>query len=107
MSASSEAELGRLIEDVLVCAFGVSEQLVVFEYAFAASGLPATAEAVGLPCSRDAVEFNGDHRRGHIARVTIDGPPQRVGPVTVQVIDQDHDVAGVVDAFERWWVPAG
>jgi hypothetical protein len=41
MSALSEAQLGQLIEDMLVYAHGDSEHVVVFECAFAESGLPA------------------------------------------------------------------
>src|SRR5438067_8411461 len=107
MSAWSEAELDRLIEDVLVDAYGDSEQLGAFECAFAESGLPAAAEVIGLPCSLDSVEFNGDERRGLIAHVTIDGRRQRVGLVDVRVTDRDHEAARSMAAFERWWVPAG
>jgi hypothetical protein len=106
MSDWSEAELDRLIEDVLVDVYGDSEQLGAFECAFAESGLPAAAEVIGLPCSLDSVEFNGDERRGLIANVTIDSRPQRVGLVDVRVTDRAHDAARLMAAFERWWVPA-
>jgi hypothetical protein len=107
MSEWSEAGLDRLIDDLLVDAYGDSEQLGAFECAFAESGLPAAAEVIELPCSLDSVEFNGDERRGLIANVTIDGRPQRIGLLDVRVTDLAHDAARLIAAFERWWVPAG
>ncbi len=106
-SGWSNAELDRLIEDVLVDAYGDSEQLGAFECAFAESGLPVGAEVLGLACSLDAVDYDGDERRGLVANVTIDGRRRRVGLIEVQVTDQGHEAARLMAAFERWWVPAG
>jgi hypothetical protein len=101
------AELDRLIEDVLVDAYGDSEQLDAFECAFAESGLPVDAEVIGLACSLDSVRYDGNERRGLVASVTIDGQRRRVGLVEVRVTDQDHEAARLMAAFERWWVPGG
>jgi hypothetical protein len=90
-----------------VDAYGASGQLGAFECAFSESGLPVGAEVIGLPCSLDSVDLNGDPRRGLVANVTIDGRRQRVGLVEVLVTDQDHEAARLMAAFERWWVPAG
>lgn len=103
----SEAELARLIEDVLVDAYGDSEQLDAFECAFAESGLPVAAEVLGLACSLESVEYTGDERRGLVANVTIDGQQRRVGLVEVEVTDRRHDAARLMAAFKRWWVPVG
>lgn len=59
-----EGELDELIEEVLVDAYGDSEQLGAFECVFADAGLPVAAVAVGMACSLDEVEFDGDERRG-------------------------------------------
>jgi hypothetical protein len=106
-SAWSNAELDRLIEDVLVDAYGDGEQLGAFECAFVESGLPVDAEVLGLACSLDSVEYDGNERRGLVAKVTIAGRRRRVGLVEVQVTDQGHEAARLMAAFERWWVPAG
>jgi hypothetical protein len=106
-SESSEAELDLLIEDVLVDAYGDSEQLTAFECAFENCGLPAGAEVLGRACTPESVEFTGDERRGLVAKVTIDGSPRQLGLVDVEVADRGHDAARLVAAFKRWWVPAG
>jgi len=106
-SGWSNADLDRLIEDVLVDAYGDSEQLGAFECVFAESGLPVDAEVLGLACSLDSVEYDGDERRGLVANVSIAGQKRRVGLVEVRVTDQGHEAARLMAAFERWWVPDG
>ena len=106
-SAWSAAELDELIEEVLVDAYGDSEQLGAFECAFAESGLPVAAEVIGLTGSLDAVEFSGDARRGLVAEVTIAGRRRRIGLVEVRVTNPSHEAARLLAAFARWWVPAG
>ena len=106
-SGWSDAELDRLIEDVLVDAYGDSEQLGGFECAFAESGLPVGAEVLGLACSLDSVDYDGNERRGLCANVTIGGRRRRVGLVEVRITEQGHEAARLMAAFERWWVPAG
>lgn len=103
----SEAELDLLIDDVLVDAYGDSEQLGAFECAFAETDLPVAATVIGRACTLRSVEFTGDERRGLIANVTIDGSSRKVGLVEVEVADRGHDAAKLMAAFERWWVPAG
>ncbi len=106
-SGWSETELDLLIEDVLVDAYGDSEQLGAFECAFEDCGLPAAAEVIGRACSLEAVEFTGDERRGLVANVMIDGSSRVVGLVEVEVTDHSHGAARLMAAFKRWWVPAG
>ena len=72
-----DGELDELLEDVLVDAYGDSEQLGAFEGAFAEVGLPVRAEAVGMECSLDKVEFGGDERRGLVARPGAGRGPHR------------------------------
>lgn len=106
-SGWSETELDLLIEDVLVDAYGDSEQLGAFECAFEDCGLPAAAEVIGRACSLESVEYTGDERRGLVANVMIDGLSRGVGLVEVEVTDQGHDAARLMAAFNGWWVPAG
>lgn len=103
--AWSDRELDELREEVLVDAYGDSEQLGAFECAFAEAGLPVGAEAVGLVCTLDEVTFDGDERRGLVAVVTLDGRRQRLSLLDVAITDESHEAARLLAAFLRWWVP--
>ena len=72
---------------------------------FAEAGLPVDAEAVGMPCSLDVVEFDGHERRGLVAVVTLAGRRQRLSLLDVVITDESHDAARLLAAFRRWWVP--
>ena len=100
-----DGELDELVDDVLVDAYGDSEQLGAFECVFAEADLPVAAEAVGLPCVLDGVEFDGDERRGLVAVITLEGRRQRLGLLDVVITDEGHEAARLLAAFRRWWVP--
>ncbi len=100
-----DSELDELLEEVLADAYGESEQLGAFECVCAEAGLPAVAEAVGLACSLDDVEFDGDERRGLVAIITLDGRRQRLSLLDIVITDEAHDAARLLAAFRRWWVP--
>jgi hypothetical protein len=103
----SDVELDRLIDDVLVDAYGDGEQLGSFECAFADARLPVAAEVIGRGCSLESVEFAGDERCGLTAVVDVDGQRRRVGLVDVEIVDRSHEAARLLAAYQRWWVPAG
>lgn len=97
--------MDELIEEVLVDAFGESEQLSSFECAFAEAELPVRARALG---TLTGVGFDGDVRRGLEADLMIDGRVERVGILSVEVARDDRpEFARLLTAFRRWWVPAG
>ena len=98
-----EGELDELIEEVLVDAYGDSEQLGAFECVFADAGLPVAAVAVGMACSLDEVEFDGDERRGLVAVITLDGR-RRLSLLDVAITDESDEAARLLAAFRRWWV---
>lgn len=100
-----DSELDELLEDVLVDAYGDSEQLSAFECAFAEVGLPVSAEALGMECSLDEVEFDGDERRGLVAVITLADRRQRLSLLDIVIADESHDAARLLAAFRRWWVP--
>jgi hypothetical protein len=57
--------IDRLLEEILVDAYGDSEQLTSFEVAFDESArLPFAARVVGANLEVVKVEFEGDERRG-------------------------------------------
>jgi len=98
-----EGELDELIEEVLVDAYGDSEQLGAFECVFADAGLPVAAVAVGMACSLDEVEFDGDEPRGLVAVITLDGR-RRLSLLDVAITDESDEAARLLAAFRRWWV---
>ncbi len=100
-----DVELDELLDDVLVDAYGDSEQLGACEFVFAEAGPPAAAEAVGLACALDRVEFDGDERRGLVAVLTLDGRRQQLSSLDVVITDESHEAARLLAAFRRWWVP--
>lgn len=100
-----DGELDELLEDVLVDAYGESEQLGAFECVFAETGLRVAAETVGLACVLDGVEFDGDERRGLVAVITLDGRQQRLSLLDLVITDEPHEAARLLAAFRRWWVP--
>ncbi len=101
----SDAELDELIEDVLVDAYGVSEQLGSFDCVFAEAGLPVAAEALGTTCTLHAVEFDGDERRGLVAVTELEGHRHRLSLVDITITDNSHEAAPLLAAFRKWWVP--
>lgn len=101
----SVGELEELIAEVLVDAYGDSEQLGAFECVFAEAGLPAAAMAIGMVCSLDEVEFDGDERRGLVAVITLDGQRQRLSLLDIEIEYESHEAARLLAAFRRWWVP--
>jgi hypothetical protein len=100
-----DGELDELIEEVLVDAYGDSEQLGAFECVFSEAGLPSAAVAIGMACNLDEVEFDGDERRGLVAVITLDGRRQRLSLLDIEITDESHEAARLLAAFRRWWVP--
>ncbi len=103
-SGWSDAELDRLIEEVLVDAYGDSEQARRVRVCVRGVGPAGRCGCAGSGVLAGLVEFNGDERRGLVAYVTISGQRRRVGLVELQVTDQGHEAARLMAAFERWWV---
>ena len=97
--------MDALIEEVLVDAYGDGEQLSAFECVFAEAGLPVSALVVGMACSLDQIEFEGDERRGLVGVVTLDGRRERVSLVDVSITEKSNEAARLLAAFRRWWVP--
>ena len=99
-----EGELDELIEEVLVDAYGDSEQLGAFECVFADAGLPVAAVAVGMACSLDEVEFDGDEPRGLVAVITLDGRRRGLSLLDVAITDESHEAARLLAVLRRRWV---
>jgi hypothetical protein len=101
----SDTDLDELIEEILVDAYGDAEQLGAFECAFSEADFPVAALAIGLLVTMTGVWFAGDERRGLEADVLVEGQAHRIRLLDVQIPEGSHDVARLLAAFRRWWVP--
>src|SRR5713101_7153278 len=96
-------EIKALLDEILVDAYGDSEQLTSFEVAFEESGrFPFTARIVGATVEVLKIEYEGDERRGLTAVCRRDGEKHRVsladltpGPVTLEM-------SRLLAAYRRW-----
>lgn len=98
-------ELDALIEEILVDAYGESEQLGSFECAFSEADLPVAAETLGIACTLVEVMFPGDERYGLRAKLRLDGRMVETGLLDVTITNDGSEAAQVLAAFRRWWVP--
>lgn len=97
-------EIDELIEEIILDAYGDDEQLWSFRQWFEDNAtLPFTATIVGTNVEVLEIDYDGDDRRGLVARVTRDGKQHRVplldltaeGPVPA-------DTARLLAAYRRW-----
>ena len=100
-----DAELNALIEEILVDAYGESEQFGSFECVFGEADLPVAAETLGLACTLLEVVFSGDERYGLRAKLRLDGRTVETGLLDVTITDTASETARILAAFRRWWVP--
>jgi hypothetical protein len=96
-------DLEDLIDEILVDAYGDSEQLTAFEQAFAESArFPFPASIVGVSVDVVRIEFDGDERHGLTAHCRRDGEKHRIsladlvpGPVTLET-------SRLLAAYRKW-----
>jgi tetratricopeptide (TPR) repeat protein len=96
-------DLDGLIDDVLVDAYGESEQLTAFEQAFTDSArFPFPACVVGVAVDVLKIEFDGDERHGLTALCRREGDKHRIsladlvpGPVTIET-------SSLLAAYRKW-----
>ena len=95
--------IDRLLEEILVDAYGDSEQLAAFEVAFDESArLPFPARVVGTNVDVVKVVFEGDERRGLSAICRRDGATYSVslGDLTPGAVTME--TARLLSAYRRW-----
>lgn len=96
-------DIDRLLDDILIDAYGDSEQLTSFEEGFKQSArLPFPAQIAGTTVEVMKVEYEGEPRRGLTAVCRRDGQTHRValadltlGPVTLTT-------SRLLEAYRRW-----
>jgi tetratricopeptide (TPR) repeat protein len=96
-------DLDDLIDEILVDAYGDSEQLTAFEQAFEESArFPFPASIVGVSVDVVRIEFDGDERHGLTAHCRREGEKHRIsladlvpGPVTLET-------SRLLAAYRKW-----
>jgi tetratricopeptide (TPR) repeat protein len=95
--------LDDLMDEILVDAYGESEQLTAFEQAFEESAcFPFPASIVGVSVDVVRIEFDGDERHGLTAHCRREGEKHRIsladlvpGPVTLET-------SRLLAAYRKW-----
>ena len=96
-------DIDRLLDEILVDAYGESEQLTAFEVAFEdAARLPFPARIVGTNVEVVKVEFEGDERRGLTAVCSNDGAIHRVALSDLTPGAVTMGTSQLLIAYRRW-----
>lgn len=97
-------DIDALIEEVIVDAYGDDEQLWSFCQWFEdRATLPFSATIIGVDVQVVEVDYDGDERRGLIARVIRDGVEHRVALLDVTPRPSiPADTARLLAAYRRW-----
>lgn len=102
--AGVDDEVDDMIEQIVVDAYGDDEQLWSFRQWFEDyATLPFAATVVGAEVEVVEVDYDGDARRGLIARVARDGEEHRVTLLDVMAgRSVPRDTARLLAAYRRW-----
>jgi Calcium binding len=97
-------EIDALIADIVVDAYGDDEQLWSFRKWFEDSAtLPFRATVVGVEVEVLAVDYDGDDRRGLVARCTRNGQKHVVSLLDITPTGPvPPDTARLLAAYRRW-----
>ena len=95
--------LDKMIEEITVDAYGQDEQLWAFRQAFADNvELPADGFIIGEPVLVIEIDYDGNERRGLIARCRRENGAEYVVAATDVVLSQASAGARHIAAYRRW-----
>ena len=95
--------LDKMIEDITVDAYGDNEQLWAFRQAFEDNvELPADGFIIGEPVLVIEIDFDGNERRGLIARCRRENGAEYVVAAADVVFAQASAGARHIAAYRRW-----
>ncbi len=95
--------IDELLEEILVDAYGDSEQLTSFEIAFEGRArFPFRARIVGTTVDVTKVRYEGDERRGLTAVCRHEGETLRVALADHTPGVMTHETARLLAAYRRW-----
>jgi tetratricopeptide (TPR) repeat protein len=96
-------DLDKLIEEIIVDAYGDDEQLWGFRQAFEDEvALPADGFVIGEPVSVIAIDYDGNERRGLTAKCRREDGSEYVVAVSEVVLPQASAGARYIAAYRRW-----
>jgi len=96
-------ELDRLIEEIIVDAYGDDEQLWAFRQAFEDHvALPAEAFVVGEPVTVMTIDYDGNERRGLTARCQREAGLEQVIAAGDLIFPEGSAAARYMAAYRKW-----
>lgn len=96
-------ELDRLIEEIIVDAYGDDEQLWAFRQAFEDNVvLPAEAFVVGEPVTVMMIDYDGNKRRGLTARCRREAGSEQVIAACDLIFPESSAAARYLAAYRKW-----
>jgi tetratricopeptide (TPR) repeat protein len=96
-------ELGGLIDEITVDAYGDDEQLWAFRQAFEDHvAMPAEAFVVGEPVTVMRIDYDGNERRGLTARCRREGVSEQVIAACDLIFLEGSVAARYMAAYRRW-----
>lgn len=96
-------DIDAVIEEILVDAYGEDEQLWAFRQFFEDEAVfPFPAEVVGSSVEVVGVDYEGEERRGLVARCRRDGGDWTVALLDVVPGRMTERTAALVAAYRRW-----
>lgn len=103
MSGVADQSLGELIESVTLDAYGVDEELTAFLTVFGdAVKLPCPAKILDIDVEVQVFDFEGDERRGLVARCQRAGGRPGVVALADVRFGRDTVAAWLHAAFRTW-----
>ena len=97
------SELDELIEEIIVDAYGDSEQLWAFRQAFEDNVIwPAEAFVVGEPVTVMEIDYDGNERRGLTARCRREGGSEQVIAACDLIFAEGSVAARYMAAYRKW-----
>jgi hypothetical protein len=96
-------ELERLIEEIVVDAYGDDEQLWAFRQAFEDNvAMPIEAFVVGEPVTVMTIDYDGNERRGLTARCRREGGSEQVIAAYDLIFPEGSTAARYLAAYRKW-----
>ncbi|MGH9179963.1 MAG: calcium-binding protein [Acidimicrobiales bacterium] len=96
-------DIDAVVEEIVVDAYGEDEQLWAFHQFFEGEAtFPFPAEVVGSPVEVVGVDYEGDERRGLVARCRRNGQGYTVALIDVAPGRLTERTAALIAAYRRW-----
>jgi len=96
-------ELDRLIDEIIVDAYGDDEQLWAFRQAFEDNvAMPAEAFVVGEPVTVITIDYDGNERRGLTARCRREEGSEQVIAACDLIFSEGSAAARYMAAYHKW-----